>query len=66
MKKLLAGICSILFLHSFSSAKEFVSDSQKTSGQKNLIKAIAVMVNTEGNKKAPARTTHVFSSDCPL
>jgi hypothetical protein len=65
MKKLLAGICAILSLHSIASATELVSDSQKSSGQKNLIKAIAVIVNTEGQKKAPAKTVHVFLSDCP-
>ena len=66
MKKLLAGFCCILFMHSFSQvSSEQVATSKKAAGQKMLIKAISVIVNTEANKKAPAKTIHVFSSDCP-
>jgi len=66
MKKLFAGFCCVLFLRSFPQASVTqVTDPEKTAGQKILIKAIAVMVNAEGNKKAPAKTIHIFSSDCP-
>jgi hypothetical protein len=67
MKKLFAGFSCILFLRSFSqtSTSQEGANLEKTAGQKTLIKAIAVIVNAEGNKKAPNKTTHVFSSDCP-
>jgi hypothetical protein len=66
MKKLFASISCILFLRSFSQASvNQVANPEKAAGQKVLIKAIALIVNTEANKKAPAKTTHVFSSDCP-
>jgi hypothetical protein len=66
MKKLLAGFCCILFLHSFSrTSSEQILNSQKVAGEKMLIKALAVIANTEGNKKAPAKTVHVFSNQCP-
>jgi hypothetical protein len=66
MKKLFAGLCCILFLRNFSRASvDQATGSEKAAGQKMLIKAITAMVNTEGNKKAPAKTIHVFSSDCP-
>lgn len=66
MKKLLAGFCCILFLNSFSqNTSEQILNTQKAAGEKMLIKALAVIANTEANKKAPAKTVHVFSSQCP-
>jgi hypothetical protein len=66
MKKLFAGFSCFLFLRSFSqSSVNQIANPEKAAGQKVLIKAIAGMVNAENNKKAPAKTTHVFSSDCP-
>jgi len=66
MKKLFAAFCCILFLRSFCrTSVNQVADPEKIAGQKVLVKAIAVFVNAEGNKKAPAKTIHVFSSDCP-
>ena len=66
MKKLLAGICSILFLNSFSQVStDQAEGAEKAAGQKVLIKAISVIVNTEANKKAPVKTVTIFSSDCP-
>ena len=67
MKKLLAAGCCIFFLQSFaqvSVGNELLE--QKASGRKVLLKAIAVIVNTEANKKAPAKTVFVPSSECPL
>ena len=66
MKKLFTGVCCILFLRSFSQASvDQVADSDKKAGQKILFKAIAVIVNAEGNKKAPVKTIHIFSTDLP-
>jgi hypothetical protein len=66
MKKLLAGYCCILFLQSFSQfSTEFVSGSEKAAGQKYLIKAISAIINTEGNKKAPAKALNVFAAGSP-
>jgi hypothetical protein len=39
--------------------------SPKTFGEKVLIKALAVIVNPEGNKKPPARKIHLSSNECP-
>jgi hypothetical protein len=66
MKKLFASFSCILFLRNFSQASvNQVANPEKAAGQKTLIKAIAVIVNAEGNKKAPSKTIHVYSSDCP-
>jgi hypothetical protein len=66
MKKLFAGFSCILFLRNFSHASvNQAANPEKAAGQKTLIKAIAVIVNAEANKKAPAKTIHIFSSDCP-
>jgi hypothetical protein len=63
MKKLFAGYSCVLFLQSFSHASvNQVTNPEKAAGQKLLIKAIAVIVNTEANKKTPAKVAHVFSS----
>lgn len=39
------------------------SNSPKTSGEKNLMKAIAVIVNPEANKKAPAKTATITPTE---
>jgi hypothetical protein len=63
MKKLFAGYSCILFLQSFSHASvNQVTNPDKAAGQKVLIKAIAIIVNTEANKKGPAKVVRVFSS----
>jgi hypothetical protein len=66
MKKLFAGFSCILFLQNFSQASvNQLTNPEQAAGQKLLIKAIAVIVNSEANKKAPAKIVRVFSSDCP-
>ena len=62
MKKLLSVFCSALCIHSISQSPiEITSGSPKTSGEKVLMKAIAVIVNPEANKKTPVKTATVFS-----
>jgi len=66
MKKLFAGLSCILFLHDFSHASvNQLTNPEKAAGQKLLIKAMAVIANSEANKKAPAKIVRVFSSDRP-
>ena len=66
MKKLLSVFCSVLCLHSISqSPLDISSNSQKASGEKVLMKAIAGIVNPNGNKKAPAKTTNISPVQCP-
>jgi len=66
MKKLLSGICCVLYLNSFSQTPvDAGANAQKTSGEKVLVKAIAVIVNPEGNKKAPPKTVKLHASECP-
>jgi len=67
MKKLIAAGCCFMFLQNFSKVSTGNdSAEQKTAGQKVLIKAIAVIVNTEANKKLPPRRTFIASSEPPL
>jgi hypothetical protein len=66
MKKLFASYSCILFLQTFSHASvSQLTNPEKAAGQKLLIKAIAVIVNTEANKKAPAKVIRVYPCDCP-
>jgi len=67
MKKLVAAGCCVLFLQSFSkvSVGNELSE-QKSTGQKVLVKAIAIIVNTEANKKLPPKRVYVASSEPPL
>jgi hypothetical protein len=62
MKKLLSVVCCVLYAHSFSKAPS-ESGAPKASDEKVLIKAIAVMMNPEGNKKSPIQTVATFSSE---
>lgn len=39
---------------------------EKTAGRKVLIKAIAIIVNTEANKKLPPKPIFVASSEPPM
>jgi hypothetical protein len=67
MKKLVAAGCCIFFLQTFSKASigNDVTE-EKTAGRKVLIKAIAVIVNTEGNKKLPPKRVFIAASEPPL
>ena len=62
MKKLLSIACCVLYAHSFSKAPTEAS-GPKTTDAKILIKAIAVMMNPEGNKKMPIKTVTIYSSE---
>jgi hypothetical protein len=67
MKKLVAAGCCFFFLQSFSRVSvENDVPGQKSAGQKVLIKAIAVIVNTEANKKLPAKRIFIACSEPPL
>ena len=65
MKKLVAAACCILLLHNFSKVSTFNTNDQKTNGQRVLVKAIAVIVNTESNKKLPAKRIFIATSEPP-
>ncbi|MEI9911558.1 MAG: hypothetical protein WDO71_19030 [Bacteroidota bacterium] len=66
MKKLLSTFCCILYIHSIAqSPADIKVISSKTTGEKVLIKALAVIVNPEGNKKPPARKINLSSNECP-
>jgi hypothetical protein len=62
MKKLLSVVCCVLYAHSFSKVP-IESSTPKNSDAKVLIKAIAVIMNPEGNKKVPIKTTVIFNSE---
>jgi len=64
MKKLLSVFCSVLCIHSISQSPiEVSTGSPKTSGEKVLMKAIAVIVNPEANKKTPVKTATISSTE---
>jgi len=66
MKKLLALICCVLCLHSFSqSPVETEQTSKKMSGEKVLIKMITVIVNPNAYKKLPVRSMDHYSCNRP-
>ena len=65
MKKLVAAGCCILFLQNFSRVSTDGIAEEKSNGQKILVKAIAVIVNTESNKKLPSKRIFVASSEPP-
>jgi hypothetical protein len=67
MKKLVAAGCCVFFLQSFSkvSTGDDLAE-QKASGQKVLVKAITIIVNTEANKKLPPKRICIASSEPPL
>lgn len=67
MKKLLSIMCCVLCMDSFSEGPldTVITSPQKASGEKVLIKAIALIVNPEANKKAPVKKINTFSSECP-
>lgn len=67
MKKLVAAGCCFFFLQNFSKVSaDNLSAEQKGTGGKVLIKALAVIVNTEANKKIPAKRVFIASSEPPL
>jgi len=67
MKKLVAAGCCVFFLQNFSevSSDDLLAE-EKSSGNKVLIKAISVIVNTEANKKLPPKRVFVAASEPPL
>jgi len=53
-------------MHSFSQpAPDFRTVSRSKSGEKGLIKALAIIVNREGNKKTPYKKIDLPASECP-
>ena len=66
MKKLVAAGCCIFLLQSFSKVSPSNDVTEKSAGRKVLIKAIAVIVNTEAVKKLPAKRIFIACSEPPL
>ena len=66
MKKLLSVFCCVLYMHSIAKTPSEVRvTSPKTSGEKVLIKALASIVNREGNKKTRFKRVNLCSSESP-
>jgi hypothetical protein len=54
-------------MHSFTQAPvETGAGSTKATGEKVLVKAISIIVNPEGSKKAPAKTIQISPDEYPL
>ena len=65
MKRLLALFCCVLFMHSFSQASIVEGvNSPKASGEKVLIKALAVIVNPQSKSKTPEKKISLPCSKC--
>jgi hypothetical protein len=65
MKKLLAAGCTILALQSFSQIAPMNDPADLLNGRKVLIKAIAVIVNSENNRKIPPKRIHIPNLESP-
>jgi hypothetical protein len=66
MKKLLSVFCCVLYLQNLSqSPLDARTNSLKTSGKKGLIKALAIIINSQGNKKQPAKKINLSPSEWP-
>ena len=66
MKKLVTIICCVLHMRSFSQSPiDTPNSSPKAAGEKLLIKAIAGIVNPNGNKKSPVKTVTLSAAECP-
>ena len=65
MKKLLASGCCILFLQSFSQVSPANDTLDLQNGRKILIKAIAVIVNTDANRKLPPKRIYIPNIESP-
>lgn len=67
MKKLVAAGCCIMFLQTFSKVSTGNDlAEEKATGQKVLVKAVAVIMNTGAYKKLPPRHIFIASSEPPL
>jgi hypothetical protein len=65
MKRVLAACCCILAFNSLSHVKTGADMSSPTDGRKVLIRAIAVIVNTEANRKMPAAKQYIPKIESP-
>ena len=65
MKKLLAIGCCIIAFQSFSQIKPVSGGTTPADGKRVLIKAIAVIVNTEAARKMPPRRIYIPNSESP-
>lgn len=65
MKKLLAAGCCILAFQNFSQVTNCNEAADKSNGRRVLIKAIAVIVNTEANRKLPPKRIYIPNLESP-
>jgi len=65
MKKLLASGCCILAFQSFSQVAYCNEALDLQNGRKVLVRAIAVIVNAEANRKAPPKRIHIPNLESP-
>jgi len=65
MKKLLAAGCTVLALQSFSQIAPMSETADLQTGRKVLIKAIAVIVNSENNRKTPPKRVYIPYLESP-
>ncbi|HUC82710.1 MAG TPA: hypothetical protein VMR70_17510 [Flavisolibacter sp.] len=64
MKKLLAAGCCILAFQNVSQVAQ-VDAGAEYNGKRVLIKALAVIINSENNRKAPPKHVHIPNVESP-
>lgn len=64
MKKLLASGCCIIALQNVSQVAQ-TDAFNEYNGKRVLVKAIAVMVNSEANRKAPPKRIYLPNLESP-
>ena len=65
MKKLVAAGCCILAFQTFSQVAAGNEAHEQNNGQRVLVKAIAVIVNTEGARKVPPKRIAIPNLESP-
>jgi len=65
MKKLLAAGCCILAFQSLSRVTSANEALDHQNGRKVLIKALAVIANSESARKAPPKRIHIPNVESP-
>jgi len=65
MKKLIASGCCVLLLQSFSQVTLSDEALEQANGRKVLVKAIAVIVNTNAHRKVAPKNVALAGSGYP-
>jgi hypothetical protein len=65
MKKLLASGCCVLLFQSFSHVSAGGDALDQSNGRRVLVRAIAMIVNTDNARKVPQKRIHIPNVESP-